>query len=93
MDRLIAGGASDIFNLGSGIGYSNMEILECARRISGHPIPARMAERRPGDPARLVASAEKAKAVLGWKPVCSDLETIVATAWNWHKDHPNGYGK
>ena len=55
------------------------------------PIPAELSPRRAGDPAQLVASSEKAKAVLGWRPRYNDLETIVASAWNWHKNHPNGY--
>ena len=85
------GGESDIFNLGNGVGYSVREIIETARKVTGHPIPATESSRRAGDPARLVASSEKAKSVLGWKPVHDSLEEIIASAWNWHKNHPNGY--
>ena len=85
------GGKSDIFNLGNGVGYSVREVIETARKVTGHPIPATETSRRAGDPARLVASSEKAKSVLGWKPVHDSLEEIIASAWNWHKNHPNGY--
>lgn len=85
------GGESDIFNLGNGVGYSVREVIETARKVTGHPIPATETSRRAGDPARLVASSEKAKSVLGWNPVHDSLEEIIASAWNWHKNHPNGY--
>ena len=85
------GGESDIFNLGNGVGYSVREVIETARKVTGHPIPATETSRRAGEPARLVASSEKAKSVLGWKPVHDSLEEIIASAWNWHKNHPNGY--
>lgn len=85
------GGKSDIFNLGNGVGYSVREVIETARKVTGHPIPATETSRRAGDPARLVASSEKAKSVLGWKPVHNSLEEIIASAWNRHKNHPNGY--
>ena len=85
------GGESDIFNLGNGVGYSVREVIETARKVTGHPIPATETPRRAGDPARLVASSEKAKSVLGWNPVHDSLEEIIASAWNWHKNHPNGY--
>ena len=85
------GGESDIFNLGNGVGYSVREVIETARKITGHPIPATESSRRAGDPARLVASSEKAKKILGWKPVHDSLEEIISSAWNWHKNHPNGY--
>lgn len=88
---LANGGKSDIFNLGNGVGYSVREVIETARKVTGHPIPATETSRRAGDPARLVASSEKAKSVLGWKPVHDSLEEIIASAWNWHKNHPNGY--
>ena len=88
---LANGGKSDIFNLGNGVGYSVREVIETARKVTGHPIPATESSRRAGDPARLVASSEKAKSVLGWKPVHDSLEEIIASAWNWHKNHPNGY--
>jgi UDP-glucose 4-epimerase len=88
---LINGGESDIFNLGNGVGYSVREVIETARKVTGHPIPATETPRRAGDPARLVASSEKAKTILGWKPVHDSLEEIIQSAWNWHKNHPNGY--
>ena len=87
------GGKSDIFNLGNGVGYSVREVIETARKVTGHPIPATETPRRAGDPARLVASSEKAKKILGWKPVHDSLEEIIASAWNWHKSHPNGYNE
>ena len=85
------GGESDIFNLGNGVGYSVREVIETARKVTGHPIPTTETSRRAGDPARLVASSEKAKKILGWKPVHDSLEEIIVSAWNWHKNHPNGY--
>ena len=85
------GGESDIFNLGNGVGYSVREVIETARKVTGHPIPATESSRRAGDPARLVASSEKAKKILDWKPVHDSLEEIISSAWNWHKNHPNGY--
>ena len=87
------GGESSIFNLGNGVGYSVREVIETARKVTGHPIPAVETPRRAGDPARLVASSEKAKAVLGWKPVHDSLEEIIASAWNWHQHHPDGYAE
>lgn len=80
-----------IYNLGSGNGYSVREVIETARRVTGHPIPAIELARRPGDSARLVASSEKIKRELGWKPEHDSLEEIIASAWNWHQSHPNGY--
>lgn len=88
---LAKGGESDIFNLGNGVGYSVREVIETARKVTGHPIPAVETPRRAGDPARLVASSDKAKNILGWKPIHDSLEEIIASAWNWHKTHPHGY--
>ncbi len=85
------GGNSDVFNLGNGIGFSVKEVIETARKVTGHPIPAQISPRRAGDPAKLIASSEKARKILGWKPEHAELEEIIATAWNWHKKHPNGY--
>jgi len=85
------GGESDIFNLGNGIGYSVREVIDTARKVTGHPIPEVEVPRRAGDPAMLVASSEKAKRILGWRPEHDSLEEIIASAWNWHKNHPNGY--
>jgi len=89
--RLMDGGSSAVYNLGCEKGYSVKEIVEVARKVTGHPIPVREAGRRPGDPERLVASSEKIKSELGWKPRFDDPEKIVATAWNWHRNHPGGF--
>ena len=88
---LMNGGESDIFNLGNGVGYSVREVIDVARQVTGHPIPAIETPRRAGDPARLEASSEKAKRVLGWNPVHNSLEEIISSAWKWHQTHPNGY--
>ena len=86
-------GAEDrlIYNLGNGAGYSVREVIETARRITGHPIPAVEAPRRPGDAARLVASSQRIRRELGWKPNIPDLKDIIASAWEWHRTHPQGY--
>jgi UDP-glucose 4-epimerase len=84
-------GRSDVFNLGNGTGFSVMEVIETARRVTGHSIPAQVAPRRAGDPAVLIASSEKAKRVLGWQPRYNRLETIIESAWRWHQAHPYGY--
>lgn len=91
LDYLKAGNPSTSFNLGNGTGFSNKEIIEAARRVTGHPIPVCQEGRRPGDPATLIASSRKAKEVLGWQPKYTDIEDIIATAWNWHSTHPEGY--
>jgi UDP-glucose 4-epimerase len=75
-------------NLGNGTGFSVREVIEAARRVTGHPIPAADAERRPGDPASLVASADRARELLGWQPQRRDLDVIVADAWAEHADRP-----
>ena len=82
-----------IYNLGSGTGYSVQDVIETARQVTGHPIPVNELPRRPGDSARLVASSEKIKRELGWKPEHDNIHEIVASAWQWHKSHPNGYGE
>ena len=91
--HLMNGGESNIFNLGNGVGYSVKEVIETARKVTGHPIPAKEEPRRAGDPARLVASGEKARDILGWEPEIKDLADIISSAWKWHKAHPNGYDK
>lgn len=93
VEYLANGGESDIFNLGNGVGYSVREVIETARNATGHPIPATEVPRRAGDPARLVASGEKAKRVLGWEPKIKQLDEIIASAWKWHSTHPEGYTK
>lgn len=80
------------YNLGNGAGYSVKQVIEAARKITGHAIPADVVGRRPGDPATLIAGADTIKRELGWTPQYPDIESIVETAWNWHKNHPNGYG-
>jgi UDP-glucose 4-epimerase len=92
LEHLRGGGQSEFINLGNGHGYSVMEVIETARRVTGHEIEVRVEPARAGDPARLVADATKARAVLGWKTQYPDLESIVRTAWEWHEAHPEGYG-
>ena len=91
MEYLRKGNDSNIFNLGNGVGFTVKEVVETARKVTGHSIPAKEEPRRAGNPSTLIASSEKAKDILGWKPKFDDLETIITTAWNWHKNHPNGY--
>lgn len=91
--RLMNGGESRIYNLGNGTGFSVKEMIDIARKVTGHEIPAKVAPRRAGDPAILIASSEKAMKELNWKPKFNSVETIIETAWNWHKNHPNGYEK
>ncbi len=88
---LLDGGQSGIYNLGAQKGVSVLEIIDMARKITGRPIPVKHTLPRPGDPAVLVACAQKAMDELGWKPRYTDPEAIIATAWKWHKSHPNGY--
>jgi UDP-glucose 4-epimerase len=80
-----------IYNLGNGKGYSVREVIETARKVTGHPIPAEETPRRPGDSPRLVASSDKIRRELGWEPAVPDLEDIIASAWEWHRTHPHGY--
>jgi UDP-arabinose 4-epimerase len=84
LDYLDAGGASDAFNLGTGTGTTVLEIVEAVERVSGKAVPRQDGPRRPGDPPALVASAEKAERILGWKPVQSDVDSVIRSAWNWH---------
>lgn len=80
-----------VYNLGNGAGYSVKQVIEVAREVTGHPIPAEVTPRRPGDAARLVASPEKIRRGLGWTPRIPDLRDIIASAWEWHRAHPRGY--
>ena len=80
-----------VYNLGNGRGFSVLEVIEAARRITGHPIPVRREPRRPGDPAVLIASSAKIRAELGWRPRYAQIDQIVASAWRWHQAHPHGY--
>ncbi|WP_026580279.1 UDP-glucose 4-epimerase GalE [Bacillus paralicheniformis] len=91
VERLRKGGESTVYNLGNGTGFSVKEVVETARKVTGCPIPAEVAERRAGDPAQLIASSEKAVKELGWQPKYAELETIIDSAWKWFKAHPNGY--
>jgi UDP-glucose 4-epimerase len=91
LNHLRRGGAGDIFNLGGDRGVSVWEIIKTAEGVTGLPIPSRVAPRRPGDPARLVADSAKARRDLGWQPRFTRIEDIIATAWKWHKSHPDGY--
>ena len=89
--RLMNGGDSAVYNLGNGTGFSVKEIVDIARKVTGHPIPAEVAPRRAGDPATLIASAEAATAALNWQPKYNSVEQIIETAWAWHKNNPKGY--
>jgi len=91
IEHLAAGGGSKIYNLGSETGFSVRQVIERAKAITGVDFPVHQAPRRAGDPAVLVASAARIRRELGWQPVLSDLDTIIATAWRWHKSHPQGY--
>jgi UDP-glucose 4-epimerase len=91
-NSLLIGKDSQIYNLGSQEGYSVLEIIQAAIEITKIDLPFQIVPRRPGDPAKLVASSAKIKKELGWAPKHS-IQDIIAHAWNWHKHHPNGYGK
>lgn len=91
VEYLRKGNESTAFNLGSSTGFSNLQILEAARKVTGKEIPAEKAGRRPGDPDTLIASSEKARTVLGWKPQFDNIEKIIESAWAWHSSHPKGY--
>ena len=93
MEYLKKGGSNNVFNLGSGVGFSVKEIVEAAKKVTGFEIPEIMGSRRAGDPAKLIASSQKAKDVLGWKPEFDNIDLIIKTAWLWHKNHPDGYKK
>src|SRR5690554_2223390 len=90
---LLLGKGSDIFNLGNGEGFSVNEIINAARKVTEHIIPAKVAKRRIGDPAKLIASNKKAKKVLGWEIKHSNVLDIISSAWNFHQKHPEGFGK
>jgi len=87
----LAPGKRGFFNLGNGDGYSVRQVIETCKKVSGKAIPAVEKPRRPGDPPKLVAAADKAVRELGWKPKFPKLEDIITTAWAWHVAHPNGY--
>ena len=91
LDYLENGGASTPINLGNGVGFSVLEVIEAARKITGNAIEARIEPRRAGDPSLLIADATKAFDVLGWKPEYTNIESIIKTAWDWKVANPNGY--
>jgi UDP-glucose 4-epimerase len=91
LERLESGGTSGIYNMGNGNGYSVKEVIKTVREVTGMKVDAIESPRRPGDPARLVASSEKIRRELGWNPEYPELVTIVDTAWQWHRKHPRGY--
>ena len=80
------------YNLGNGNGFSVKEVIETAREVTGHPIPAEVAPRRAGDPATLIADSSKIRDELGWQPRYADLKSIMQSAWDWHVKNPEGYG-
>jgi UDP-glucose 4-epimerase len=88
---LEADAPSAAYNLGNGAGMSVRQVLQAIERVTGRPVPHHVGARRAGDPARLVASSERARSELGWAPQLDRLETIVETAWRWHARHPGGY--
>ncbi|HJU54700.1 MAG TPA: UDP-glucose 4-epimerase GalE [Pyrinomonadaceae bacterium] len=91
LDYLRAGGASTAINLGNGQGYSVLEVVEAARRVTNREIRVEMQGRRAGDPSHLVADARRAREVLGWQPRVPDIAAIISSAWDWHTNHPRGY--
>ncbi|KAF0425014.1 UDP-glucose 4-epimerase GalE [Pediococcus acidilactici] len=91
IDYLKDGNDSDVFNLGSSTGFSVKQMVEAAREVTGEPIPAEIAQRRPGDPDSLIAASQKARDVLKWQPQYDDVKEIIQTAWNWKQSHPHGY--
>lgn len=93
LEYLRNGNDSDIFNLGNGNGYSVKEVIDVARKVTGFDIPAKEEDRRSGDPAILIASSDKAKKVLGWKPQYDYLEKIIEDAWRYHSNNPNGFNR
>ena len=93
LEYLAGGGASDVFNLGSGRGFSVAEIIEHTKRVTGCDFAVKYEDRRPGDPAVLIASGDKAERVLGWRPESSEIGRVLETAWEWHRNHPDGFGR
>jgi UDP-glucose 4-epimerase len=91
LQYLRKGGRSEFLNLGNGTGYSVLEVVNAARRVTGHDVPVVMGPRREGDPPRLVGDARRAREVLGWQPRQAALEDIVRSAWDWMQAHPQGY--
>ncbi len=93
LEKLRDGGESTVYNLGNGEGFSVKEMIEAARAVTGHPIPATEAQRRSGDPSTLIASSKKAQDELGWNPKYIKIEDIIGSAWKWHVNNPKGFEK
>ena len=93
VEKLRAGSDSNIYNLGSGNGFTVKEMIDAAREVTGHPIPAKVCERRAGDPAKLVADSTKARKELGWEPKFENVNAMISSAWKWHQNHPMGFEK
>lgn len=91
LEALAGGAQPGVYNLGNGQGFSVRQVIEAVEKVTGKTIPVQDGPRRPGDPAVLVASSEKAREALGWRPKLHSLEAIVQTAWKWHRNHPDGY--
>ena len=91
LEKLFKTNESGIYNLGNGKGFSVKEVIEKAKKVTGKEFKVEIEARRNGDPSTLIASSEKAIKELGWKPKFNTLDKIIETAWNWHKDHKNGY--
>jgi UDP-glucose 4-epimerase len=91
LERMLKGQSGGIYNLGNEIGHSVKEVIQMAGEVTGREIPCRVTDRRPGDPPVLIGSSRKAMAELKWAPRFGNLRTIIETAWQWHKTHPNGY--
>ena len=89
--QALADSAPLVYNLGNGQGFSVREVVDVARKVTGHPIPVIESPRRAGDSAVLIASSEKIRRELGWQPRFGDLQSIVESAWQWHRSHPDGY--
>ncbi|GIP55583.1 UDP-glucose 4-epimerase GalE [Paenibacillus vini] len=92
VDYLIGGGDSNVFNLGNGQGFSVKEVIAKVKEVTGRDFPVVLSPRREGDPAILIASSDKARTVLGWEPTRNKLDDIIRSAWEWHLNHPDGYG-
>lgn len=91
LDALANGHGSDIYNVGTGIGISNKEIISQIKKETGTDFSVMIKDRRAGDPAELIADPTKLKKEFGWTPKYSDIQIIIGSAWRWHKSHPNGY--
>jgi UDP-glucose-4-epimerase GalE len=93
LESIAGGGPPSAYNLGTGHPHSVRDVIDTVARVTGRPVPWTLAPRRAGDPAVLYAAPGKAQAALKWTPTLGDLETIVRTAWDWHRTHPHGYGQ